>query len=182
MLLLRFPHQFEKNEKVNLCHFFKIQNPGQITRPSIDTTAVLKGKSDKYFKKVVPIRGNHPIIHIYCKLQVLRCNLPKNTSLLMRVIFSKIQNPGQITRPSIDMMAVLKGKSDKDFEKVVPICNIPSYNSQRLLFWCNLMQKMSANLKYYFFSVKLMWKSPKQHWNVLQSSVRISNNCFANMY
>ena len=108
MLLLRFQHQFEK--KVNLCHYFKIQNPGQITRPSIDTTAVLKGKSDKYFKKVVPIRGNHPIIHIYCKLQVLRCNLPKNTSLLMRVIFSKIQNPGQITRPSIDMMAVLKGK------------------------------------------------------------------------
>ena len=115
MLLLRFPHQFEKNEKVNLCHFFKIQNPGQITRPSIDTTAVLKGKSDKYFKKVVPIRGNHPIIHIYCKLQVLRCNLPKNTSLLMRVIFSKIQNPGQITRPTHYLFTIMNSQKKGTF-------------------------------------------------------------------
>ena len=32
---------------------------------------------------------------------------------------SKNQNPGQSCHPSIDLMAVLKRKSDKDFKKVV---------------------------------------------------------------
>ena len=42
----------------------------------------------------------------------------------------KIQNPGQITRPSIDLKVVLKRKSDKDFKKVGPICGYLSFKSQ----------------------------------------------------
>ena len=52
----------------------------------------------------------------------------KNCELSTRVIFSKIQNPGEITCLSIDMTAVLKRKSEKDFKKLVPICGNLSYN------------------------------------------------------
>ena len=100
MLLLRFPNQFDrkKNCQLTTCVIFfsKIQNPGQITLPSIDMMAVLKGKSDKDFKEVVPICGNLSYKSQFLKVwAVLRCNLPKKTSSLICAIFSKIQNPGQ---------------------------------------------------------------------------------------
>ena len=63
--------------------------------------------------------------------------------------FSKIQNPGQITRPSIDMTAVLKGKSDKNFKKVVPIRGNLFYSSQCFLFWCNLIHISSIHTNFF---------------------------------
>ena len=95
--------------------FSKNQNSGQSTHLSIHITAVLKGKSDKDFKKAVPICSNPSYNLQFLKVwAVLRWNLPKKTSLSIFAIFSKIQNPGQITHSSIDMTAVLIEKSDKD--------------------------------------------------------------------
>ena len=138
MLLLRFPRQFDRKKKCQLSIYvilflrLKILNPGQITRPSINTTAILKGKSDKDFKKVVYWKFEQ-FWGAICLKKVRRRFMP---------FVSKIQNPVQITHPSIDMIAVLKGKSDKDFEKVVSIWDSPSYNSQCLLFWRNFTPKM----------------------------------------
>jgi hypothetical protein len=66
MLLLRFPHQFDRKKmsiglsSLELKFTLKtlIQNPGQITRPSINLKVVLKRKLAKDFKKVGPICGN----------------------------------------------------------------------------------------------------------------------------
>ena len=100
-----------------------------------------------------------------------------------------IQNPGQITRPSIDLKVVLKRKLDKDFKKVGPICGNLSFKSQLMKVWEVLsflgkFQLKTAQTYWHFFSVKLMWKSQKQHWNVLQSSVKrlIQKDTTFNLY
>ena len=57
-------------------------------------------------------------------------------------LFCKNQNPDQSCRPTIGLRALLKRKLIKDFKKVGPILGNPSYNSQCLLFWHDLNQKM----------------------------------------
>ena len=56
--------------------------------------------------------------------------------------FSKIQNPGQSCRPSINLKIWKIWKWSKNFKKVGPIRGNPSYNSQCLVFWRDLTQKM----------------------------------------
>ena len=57
-------------------------------------------------------------------------------------LFCKNQNPDQSCRPIIGLRALLKRKLIKDFKKVGPILGNPSYNSQCLLFWRDLTQKI----------------------------------------
>ena len=52
------------------------------------------------------------------------------------------QNPDQSCRPTIGLRALLKRKLIKDFKKIGPILRNLSYNSQCLLFWRDLTQKM----------------------------------------
>ena len=150
MLLLRFPSIWQNFFlSIWVIFYSYVQIPGQITRPSIDMTKIIKGKSYKDFKKVVPICGNSSYNSQLLKFWgVWGVICLKKLRHQFMPFFSKIQNPGQITRPSIAMMVVLKAKSDMDFKKVVPICGNPSYNSQCLLFWRNLTQKMPENQRY----------------------------------
>ena len=119
-----------------------IQNPGQITRSSIDLKVVLKRKLDKDFKKVGPICGNlsykSQLMRVW---EVLGWNSPKN-------FVCKIQNSGQITQPSIHLKVVLKRKFDKDFKKVGPICGNLSFKSQLMKVWAVLSWNLLKKLRF----------------------------------
>ena len=91
--------------------------------------------------------------------------------------FLAISASGQIThQPSIDLKVVLDRKLAKNFKKIGPICCNLSYKSQLLKVWEVLSFLGKFQLKkpqtfWHFFSVKLMWKSQKKHWYLVQSSV-----------
>ena len=88
------------------------------------------------------------------------------------VVYSKIQNLGQNILLTINTTAVLKRKSDKGFKKEVSIGDNPFYKSELLKVWAVVSPNYS--LKLTFFSVKLVWKSQKQHLVDLQSCVTVS--------
>ena len=111
------------------------QNPDQSCCPIIGLRALLKRKLIKDFKKVGPILGNP----FYNSQYLL---FWRDLTQKMPEFFCKNQNPDQSCRPTRGLRAVLKRKLIKDFKKVGPILGNPSYNSQCLLFWCDLTQKM----------------------------------------
>ena len=91
---------------------------------------------DKDFKKVGPICGNLSYKSQLTKVwAAVSWNWPKN-------FVCKIQNPGQITRPTIYLKMVLKRKLGKDFKKVGLICGNLSFMSN----WC-------GNLKSNFYTL-----------------------------
>jgi hypothetical protein len=119
MLLLRFPHQFDRKKmsiglsSLELKFTLKtlIQNPGQITRPSINLKVVLKRKS------ILLITINESLSSF-------------DLRFALKNFVCKIHNCGQITQPNIDLKVVLKRKLAKDFKKVGSICCNLSYKSQ----------------------------------------------------
>ena len=58
-----------------------------------------------------------------------------------------IQNPDTINQPSIDLKTQKIWKLNKDFKKVGPIRNNPSYKSQCVVFWRNLTQNERSFLQ-----------------------------------
>ena len=96
-----------------------------IPSPSIDLQVALKRKLDKEFKKVGPICSN-----LSYKSQ-LRKVWAVLVEICLKSFVCKIQNPGQINWPSIDLKVVLKRKWDKNFKKVGPICGSLSFKSQK---------------------------------------------------
>ena len=62
-------------------------------------------------------------------------------------IWTLIQNPDQITQPSIDLKVVLKRKLAKDFKKVSPICSNLSYKSQLVKVWSVLSWNFLKKLR-----------------------------------
>ena len=58
------------------------------------------------------------------------------------LFFSLTWFPDQITRPPIDLTALLKRKLNEDFKKVGPIRGNPFYKSLCAGFWRDLTQKM----------------------------------------
>ena len=111
----------------------------------------------------------HFHINVTCRKKIANRFEQFWVEICLKNFVCKIQNPGQITRPSINLKVVLKKKSGKDFKKVGPICGYLSFKSQltkvcAVLSW-NYRQRRQ------FFSVKLMWKSHKKLWYLVQSSV-----------
>ena len=140
-----------------------IQNPGQITQPSIDLKAVLKRKSAKDFKKVSPICGN-----LSYKSQLMKVWAVLSWNLIKKFV-CKIQNSGQITQPNIDLKVVLKRKLAKDFKKVGPICSNLSFKSQLMKVWEVLS-----------FLGKFQLKTAQTHWHFFLSNWCGSNNRLSN--
>ena len=97
-------------------------------------------------------------------------------------LFCKNQNPDQSCRPIIGSRALLKRKLIKDFRKVGPIFGNPSYNSQCLLFWRYLTQKMPEIVPFdKKNSVKLTWKSSCNQ-TILQKAVCLCFHEISRLY
>ena len=72
---------------------------------------------------------------------------------------------------SIDMMAVLKGKSDKNVKKVLPISGNLSNNSQCLIFWQDLGPPPKEGPSWQFFFLSNCCGNLKRNFEILYKSL-----------